>query len=109
MDENMKLDVRQVCLCEQARGETAMQHFWQSLESGFKDLKPQAEASPIDKEGTLRNTDWLEADRTRKAEARFRHGNKRLTPPIMTRFDDVNKKVQKGATLSTALQFGKVV
>ncbi|KRX89194.1 hypothetical protein T4E_5754 [Trichinella pseudospiralis] len=30
--------------------------------------------------------------------------NKRLTPPIMTRFDDVNKKVQKGATLSTALQ-----
>ncbi|KAL1284517.1 PiggyBac transposable element-derived protein [Trichinella pseudospiralis] len=72
-------------------------------------VRPQAEASPIDKEGTLRNTDWLEADRTRKAEARFRHGNKRLTPPIMTRFDDVNKKVQKGATLSTALQFGKVV
>ncbi|KRY64943.1 hypothetical protein T4A_3975 [Trichinella pseudospiralis] len=35
--------------------------------------------------------------------------NKRLTPPIMTRFDDVNKKVQKGATLSTALQFGKVI
>ncbi|KRY84015.1 hypothetical protein T4D_9749 [Trichinella pseudospiralis] len=38
------------------------------------DRLPQAEASPIDKEGTLRNTDWLEADRTRKAEARFRHG-----------------------------------
>ncbi|KRY92173.1 hypothetical protein T4D_13890, partial [Trichinella pseudospiralis] len=47
----------------------------------------------------LRNTDWLEADRTRKAEVRICHGNKRLTLPIMTRFDDVNKKEQKGATL----------
>ncbi|KRX17495.1 Mannose-P-dolichol utilization defect 1 -like protein [Trichinella nelsoni] len=35
-------------------------------------LKPQAEAPPIDKEKTLRNTDWLEADRTRKAEVRIR-------------------------------------
>ncbi|KRY38906.1 Mannose-P-dolichol utilization defect 1 protein [Trichinella spiralis] len=35
-------------------------------------LKPQAEAPPIDKEETLRNTDWLEADRTRKAEVRIR-------------------------------------
>ncbi|KRY91147.1 hypothetical protein T4D_9414 [Trichinella pseudospiralis] len=61
-------------------------------------IRPQAEAPPIDKEGTLRNTDWLEADRTKKAEARIRHGNKRLTPPIMTRFDDVNKKEPKGAT-----------
>ncbi|KRX85838.1 hypothetical protein T4E_11245 [Trichinella pseudospiralis] len=60
---------------------------------------PQAEAPSIDKEGTLRNTDWLEADRTRKAEVRICHGNKRLTLPIMTRFDDVNKKEQKGATL----------
>ncbi|KRZ82257.1 hypothetical protein T08_1572 [Trichinella sp. T8] len=33
---------------------------------------PQAEAPPIDKEETLRNTDWLEADRTRKAEVRIR-------------------------------------
>ncbi|XP_003381423.1 hypothetical protein Tsp_07112 [Trichinella spiralis] len=33
---------------------------------------PQAEAPPIDKEKTLRNTDWLEADRTRKAEVRIR-------------------------------------
>ncbi|KRY65036.1 hypothetical protein T4B_9831 [Trichinella pseudospiralis] len=37
-------------------------------------FRPQAEAPPIDKEGTLRNTDWLEADRTKKAEARIRHG-----------------------------------
>ncbi|KRX64431.1 Protein OS-9, partial [Trichinella sp. T6] len=33
---------------------------------------PQAEAPPIDKEETLRNTDWLESDRTRKAEVRIR-------------------------------------
>ncbi|KRX47343.1 hypothetical protein T05_4865 [Trichinella murrelli] len=81
-------------------------------------MPPQAEAPPIDKEGTLRNTDWPEADRTRKTEVRipisvdlligvgvlclFR--NKRLTLPIMTRFDDVNKKEQKGATLATFFQ-----
>ncbi|KRY54826.1 hypothetical protein T03_16638 [Trichinella britovi] len=34
-------------------------------------MPPQAEAPPIDKEGTLRNTDWPEADRTRKAEVRI--------------------------------------
>ncbi|KRZ55490.1 hypothetical protein T02_4734 [Trichinella nativa] len=34
---------------------------------------PQAEAPPIDKEKTLRNTDWLEADQTRKAEVRIRN------------------------------------
>ncbi|KRX89185.1 hypothetical protein T4E_4703 [Trichinella pseudospiralis] len=52
MDENMKLDVRQnywrsiglyvrklYTAFTARRGETAMQHFWQSLESGFKDLK----------------------------------------------------------------------
>ncbi|KRY40587.1 hypothetical protein T01_14941 [Trichinella spiralis] len=58
----------------------------------------QAEAPPINIEGTLRNTDYLEADRTRKAK------NKRLTLPIMTRLDDGNKKEQKTATrLSVAL------
>ncbi|KRX22183.1 hypothetical protein T07_9517 [Trichinella nelsoni] len=35
-------------------------------------LRPQAEAPPIHKERTLRNTDWLEADRTRKTEVRIR-------------------------------------
>ncbi|KRX17371.1 hypothetical protein T07_2384 [Trichinella nelsoni] len=35
-----------------------------------RQIKPQAEAPPVDKEGTLRITDWLEADRTRKAEVR---------------------------------------
>ncbi|KRX40041.1 hypothetical protein T03_3250 [Trichinella britovi] len=37
-----------------------------------RQIKPQAEAPPVDKEGTLRDTDWLEADRTRKAEVRVR-------------------------------------
>ncbi|KRX72058.1 hypothetical protein T06_9974 [Trichinella sp. T6] len=79
-----------------------------------------AEAPPIDTEGTLRNIDWLEADQTRKAEVRVRSEetrsvsvlilisvdvlcllrNKRLTLTIMTRFADVNKKEQKGATHS---------
>ncbi|KRX17349.1 Retrovirus-related Pol polyprotein from transposon [Trichinella nelsoni] len=34
--------------------------------------EPQAEASPVDKEGTLQNTDWLKAIRARKAEVRIR-------------------------------------
>ncbi|KRX70544.1 hypothetical protein T06_11369 [Trichinella sp. T6] len=34
--------------------------------------EPQAGAPPIDKAGTLRNIDWLETDRTRKAEVRVR-------------------------------------
>ncbi|KRX69732.1 hypothetical protein T06_7195 [Trichinella sp. T6] len=34
-------------------------------------MPPQAEAPSIDKEGTLRNTDWPEADRTKKAEVRI--------------------------------------
>ncbi|KRY08064.1 hypothetical protein T12_3711 [Trichinella patagoniensis] len=66
----------------------------------FNSTISQAEAPPIDTEGTLRNIDWLEADQTRKAEVRVRSENKRLTLTIMTRFADVNKKEQKGATHS---------
>ncbi|KRY93488.1 hypothetical protein T4D_489 [Trichinella pseudospiralis] len=36
--------------------------------------RPQAEAPPIDKEGTLRNTDWLEADRTKRRKREFATG-----------------------------------
>ncbi|KRX56045.1 hypothetical protein T09_11984 [Trichinella sp. T9] len=79
------------------------------MEMDLQILISQAEAPPIDKEKTLRNTDWLEADRTRKAEVisvliligvgmLCLLRNKCLTLPIMTRFDDVNKKEQKGAT-----------
>ncbi|XP_003370750.1 hypothetical protein Tsp_09961 [Trichinella spiralis] len=89
--------------------------------------RPQAEAPPVDKEGTLRNTDWLEADRTRKAEAREgradlgarsripEYGSAKTRDRVcfisngvgelcllrnkqLSRFDDVNKKEQKGAT-----------